>query len=265
MRHSGLVEEAGLVATGERTAPGLPDEEYWFARHEIAYRWIARRMSERLAPGWVVVDAGAGEGYGAALLPGRVIALEYDGTACAHMRHSYPRVTVTQANLDALPLRTASVDAVASLQVVEHLWDLRGFLRECRRILRPGGELIVTTPQRLTFSPGLERGDKPVNPFHVEEFDGEQLHDLLVDAGFDAIEMRGVHHGPRIGQWEAVNGSIVAAQVTAALTGTWSPGLREMIRSITVDDFTVDVDAIPAAQDRIAAAQDLLAIAWMTA
>ena len=99
----------------------------------------------------------------------------------------------------------------------------------------------------------------------VEEFDGEQLHDLLVDAGFDAIEMRGVHHGPRIGQWEAVNGSIVAAQVTAALTGTWSPGLREMIRSITVDDFTVDVDAIPATQDRIAAAQDLVAIAWVTA
>ena len=174
MRHSGPVEESGLVATGERTAPGLPDEEYWFSRHEVAYRWIAARVGTDQ----VVVDAGAWEGYGAAMLPGRVIALEYDVTACAHIRGSYPNVAVAQANLDAIPLRTGSVDAITCLQVVEHLWDLRGFLRECRRVLRTGGELIITTPQRLTFSPGLGRGEKPVNPFHVEEFDGEQLRDL---------------------------------------------------------------------------------------
>lgn len=261
MRHSGPVEESGLVATGERTAPGLPDEEYWFARHEIAYRWIAGL----LAPDRVVVDAGAGEGYGAALLPGQVIALEYDVTACAHMHRAYPHVAVTQANLAALPLHTGSVDAITCLQVVEHLWDLRGFLRECRRVLRPGGELIVTTPQRLTFSPGLGRGEKPLNPFHVEEFDGEQLSDLLGDAGFDAVQMRGVHHGPRLSAWEDVHGSLVAAQVTAAVTGSWDPGLRDVVRSVTADDFVIDADSFPAASDRIAAAQDLLATARVQA
>lgn len=257
------------MATGERTAPGLPDEEYWFSRHEIAYRWIAQRMTQRmtqrLAPGQVVVDAGAGEGYGAAVLPGRVIALEYDVTACAHMHRSYPQVAVTQANLGALPLRTGSVDAITCLQVVEHLWDLRGFLRECRRALRPGGELIVTTPQRLTFSPGLDRGEKPVNPFHVEEFDGEQLRDLLGDAGFDTVEIRGVNHGPRLSAWESEHGSIVAAQVSAALTGSWPPDLRDMVRSVSTDDFIVDADPFPAASAHITAAQDLLAIAQVGA
>jgi len=263
------VEESGLVATGERTAPGLPDEEYWFSRHVIAYRWIAQRMArqmlrrpdQRRAPGHVVVDAGAGEGYGAAMLPRPVIALEYDVTACAHMHHSYPQVAVAQANLDALPLRTGSVDVITCLQVVEHLWDLRGFLRECRRVLRPGGELIVTTPQRLTFSPGLGRGEKPVNPFHVEEFDGEQVQSLLEDAGFASVEMRGVHHGPRLSAWETDHGSIVAAQVDAALSGTWPEGLRDVVRSVTLDDFLVDVDPLPATSARIAAAHDLLAIA----
>ena len=255
------MEESGLVATGERTAPGLPDEEYWFSRHEIAYRWIA----SRLAPGQLVVDAGAGEGYGAAMLPGRVLALEYDVAACTHLHHSYPQVAVAQANLDALPLRTASVDAITCLQVVEHLWDLRGFLRECRRALLPSGELIVTTPQRLTFSPGLGRGEKPVNPFHVEEFDGEQLSELLVAAGFARIEMRGVHHGPRLSAWEAEHGSIVAAQVTAALTGSWPTGLRDVVASVTADDFVVDVDPFPADSAPIAAAQDLLAIAQVRA
>ena len=261
MRHSGPVEESALLATGERTAPGLPDEEYWFARHEVAYRWIAQRLAPRLEPGSVVVDAGAGEGYGAAALPGRVIALEYDLAACTHMHRSYPPVNVTQANLDALPLRTGSVDAITCLQVVEHLWDLRGFLRECRRVLRRGGELIITTPQRLTFSPGLGRGEKPINPFHVEEFDGEQLHDLIMDAGFDTVEMRGVHHGPRLADWEAAHGSFVAAQVTAALTGSWPADLRDIVRSVTADDFVVDADAFPSTSAHVAAAQDLLAIA----
>ena len=261
MRHSGPVEESALLATGERTAPGLPDEEYWFARHEVAYRWIAQRLAPRLEPGSVLVDAGAGEGYGAAMLPARVIALEYDVTACAHLHRTYPGVTVTQANLDALPLRTGSVDAITCLQVVEHLWDLRGFLRESRRVLRPGGELIITTPQRLTFSPGLGRGEKPVNPFHVEEFDGEQLRDLLAEAGFDAVEIRGVHHGPRLCAWVADHGSVVAAQVAAALTGSWPPGLRDVVRSVTTDDFEVDVDPSPADSAPIAGAQDLLAIA----
>lgn len=259
MRHSGPVEEAGLVATGERTAPGLPDEEYWFARHEVAYRWI----SARLTPSRVVVDAGAGEGYGAAMLSTahRVIALEYDTTACAHMRRTYPQVAVTQANLDALPLATDSIDVIACLQVVEHLWDLRGFLRECRRVLRPGGELIVTTPQRLTFSPGIERGEKPVNPFHVEEFDGEQLRDLLLDAGFAEVEMRGIHHGPRLSGWETRHGSIVSAQITAALAGLWPADLRDTIRQVDAGDFVIDTEPMAAEGARLAQAQDLLAVA----
>lgn len=263
MRHSGPVDEAGLVATGERTAPGLPDEEYWFARHEVAYRWVA----SHLASARVVVDAGAGEGYGAAMLrsPGPVIALEYDALACAHIARTYPRVAVAQANLVSLPLRTGSADALTCLQVVEHLWDLHAFLRECRRVLRPGGELVITTPQRLTFSPGLARGQKPVNPFHVEEFDGEQLLELLVHAGFDIVEMRGVHHGPRLAAWEAEHGSIVQAQVRASLSDAWPHNLRETVRSVTTDDFEIDGDPWPAGSDRITGAQDLLARARWTA
>ena len=265
MRHSGPVDEAGLVATGERTAPGLPDEEYWFARHEVAYRWIAERVASdgRVRP--VVVDAGAGEGYGAAMLGARgaTIALEYDPAACAHIRRTYPSVAVTQANLATLPLRTASADVITSLQVVEHLWDLRGFLRECRRALRLGGELVVTTPQRLTFSPGLGPGEKPLNPFHVEEFDGEQLRDLLVDAGFDTVEMRGVHHGERLSAWEDEHGSIVAAQVSASLSGIWPQGLAQTVHSVTADDFVIDARPCAADSPRVRGAQDLLAIAWV--
>jgi SAM-dependent methyltransferase len=247
-----------IAATGERTVPGLPREEYWFARHEIAYRWVANRRDA--AGHRVVVDAGAGEGYGTAMLA-PAVALEYDGPVCQHLRSRYPDVPVARANLAALPVRTHSVDAIVCLQVVEHLWDLAGFLTDCRRVLRPGGELVITTPQRLTFSPGLGRGEKPMNPFHVEEFDAEQLDVLLHMAGFDTVEMRGIHHGARIAAWERVHGSLIGAQVAAAISNDWSDDLSDFVTTITADDFSVDPEPIPADDPRMAKAQDLLAIA----
>lgn len=65
----------------------------------------------------------------------------------------YPRVEMIQGNLADLPLDDASVDVVVNFQVIEHLWDQAQFLRECLRVLRPGGELLISTPNRITFSP----------------------------------------------------------------------------------------------------------------
>lgn len=247
-----------LVATGERTAPGLADEEYWFARHEAGYAAIPDLLPG-LIPGGRVVDAGAGEGYGAAMLRdagAAVVSLEYDVAACAHASRRYAGIPVVRANLAALPLASASLDAIVSAQVVEHLWDLPGFLRDCRRALRPGGALLVTTPNRLTFSPGLGRGDKPTNPFHVEEFDAEQVGALLADAGFDRVEVRGLDHGGRIARWEQAHGSIVRAQVDAVLSGHWPAGLRGFVSTITRDDFVI-------AAGSPESAADLIGIGWV--
>ena len=49
----------GLPLTGERTVPGIAREQYWFARHEVVYRWLAARCA-----GASVLEAGSGEGYG---------------------------------------------------------------------------------------------------------------------------------------------------------------------------------------------------------
>jgi hypothetical protein len=49
-----------LELTGERTLPDVPDENYWFQRHLVVYRWIAARVA-----GLDVVDMACGEGYGA--------------------------------------------------------------------------------------------------------------------------------------------------------------------------------------------------------
>ncbi len=246
-----------LAPTGERTAPGLDREGYWFARHEAAYSWIARTYARDLAGG-LAVDAGSGEGYGAAMLAGPTsacLALEYDDLACRHAAAAYPDVASIRANLCALPLRDGRVDALVSLQVVEHLWSLPDFLSECHRVLRPGGLIVVTTPNRLTFSPGLARGAKPVNPFHVEEFDAEQVRMMLVNAGFADVDVLGLRHGARIGDWESRHGSIVQAQVDAVLSGDWPAHLDAIVDSVTADDFLVSRDDIDDSCDLIGVAR----------
>jgi SAM-dependent methyltransferase len=237
-----------LPATGERTAPGLPREEYWFARHLAAYEWCAGQI----APEGILIDAGAGEGYGIDLLRGRLrIAIDYDAATCAHIHDHYLDVAAVRANLIALPLPTGSVDAVVTLQVLEHMWDPLAFLREVRRIVTAGGRVLLSTPNRLTFSPGLARGEKPTNPFHVEEYDAQQVYALLHHAGFSDIAVHGLHHGDRLRAWEAQRGSIVAAQVAALTTDDWPQELHAMVSSVTPADFVhmADVDS---AEDLIA-------------
>jgi SAM-dependent methyltransferase len=245
-----------LPLTGERTLPGVVGEEYWFARHEAAYAWLTRQCADRLRNG-VVVEAGSGEGYGAKRIreagPRIVLALEYDAAAAHHAARAYPEVATVRANLASMPIADESADVVVSLQVVEHLWALPAFLRDCGRVLRPGGLLVVSTPNRLVFSPGLDRGDRPTNPFHVEEFDADQLAGLLLDAGFADVESFGLHHGPRISAWERDSGtSIVEAQIAAVSALVPPAGLPAFVATVTFSDFVLG---------SCDGAQDLLALA----
>src|SRR5246127_3520075 len=179
--------DAVLTLTGERTIPDLDIENYWFRRHQVVYQRMAPRCAGR-----DVLEAGCGEGYGADLIAGvarRVVAVDYDEAAVAHVRSRYPRVEVMQANLAELPLPDASMDVVVNFQVIEHLWNQPQFVRECARVLRPSGLLLMSTPNRITFSPGR---DTPVNPFHTRELDAAELTALLADGGFTVSSMSGV-------------------------------------------------------------------------
>lgn len=239
MTHVDTARSAALPLTGERTIPDLDVENYWFRRHEVVYRAL---VSD--AAGAVVLDAGAGEGYGAAMLASsarRVVAVEGDGVVAAHAARRYPGVDVVRADLQALPVDSSSVDVLVTLQVIEHLHDQPGFLAECARVLRPGGRLHCATPNRLTFSPGLGPGDTPLNPFHTRELDAGELGGLVADAGLRVERMAGLHHGPALRALDARHGgSIVDAQIALALSGApWPALLTEDVAAVGAADFVL--------------------------
>lgn len=240
-----------LPLTGERTVPGIPEENYWFRRHEVVYRDLLSRCAGRR-----VLEAGSGEGYGANMIAdvaAQVTGLDYDVSAVEHVRARYPRVEMLHGNLAELPLPDASVDTVVNFQVIEHLWDQAQFLRECHRVLTPGGELLISTPNRITFSPGR---DTPLNPFHTRELNAAELTELLTLAGFRVELMTGVHHAARLRALDAKHGgSFIDAQIERALAGEpWPEELTRDVADIGVADFELREADIDASLDLVAIA-----------
>jgi SAM-dependent methyltransferase len=245
---------AVMPLTGERTVPGLVEENYWFRRHEVVYQRLADRCTGR-----DVLEAGAGEGYGADLiadLARRVVGLDYDESAVAHVRARYPRVDMRHGNLAALPMADGEFDVVVNFQVIEHLWDQGQFVAECRRVLRPSGALLMSTPNRITFSPGR---DTPINPFHTRELNAAELTELLTDNGFAVQAMLGVFHGPRLAEMDTRHGgSIIGAQIARALADApWPADLLADVAAIRTDDF----DLLDSGDRDIDGSLDLVAIA----
>ena len=246
--------DSGLPLTGERTVPGLAEENYWFRRHEVAYLRCAD-----ICAGQEVLEAGCGEGYGADLIASsarRVVAVDYDAATVAHVRSRYPRVEVLAANLAAVPMPDASVDVVVNFQVIEHLWDQPQFITECLRLLRPGGRLLISTPNRITFTPG---SDTPVNPFHTRELNAAELRELLEDGGFRVETLYGVFHGPQLSQMDARHGgSIIDAQIARALADApWPADLLADVAAVRSEDFEIVAEQERDIDDSL----DLLAIA----
>ena len=240
-----------LPLTGERTVPGIPAENYWFRRHESAYRFATAHMRGD------VLEVGCGEGYGTALLAAAaatVTGVDYDPATIAHAARRYPLARFVRANLAALPVGDAAVDVLATLQVIEHVWDHPQFVRECRRALRPDGLLLVTTPNRLTFSPGRET---PLNPFHTVEFTAGELVELLRRGHFEPTWVGALHAGAALAHLdERYGGSFVDAQL-ALPPAEWAPSLRADVAAIGAEDF----DVVSAEERDVAASLDLVVLA----
>jgi hypothetical protein len=99
-----------------------------------------------------------------------VTGLDIAPEAIAHAReHSAaPGVTFLEGSCAAMPLPDAAFDLVVSFEVIEHLEDWHAFLLESRRVLAPGGILLLSTPNRDYYAEA--RSVSGPNPFHVHEF-----------------------------------------------------------------------------------------------
>jgi len=136
------------------------------------------RFAEPFVQNKRVLDYGCGSGYGSARMAKfatRVDAVDVAEDAIAHAQSQFPQENLRFRSIDPtakLPFADSSFDTVLSFQVFEHVTNVDHYLGEIRRVLAPGGTLILVTPDRSTRLLPLQR---PWNRWHVREYDADSL------------------------------------------------------------------------------------------
>ena len=180
----------GKINTAERVSREMSDN-FVFQRSLLAYHAAAQRI------GGDVLEIGTGAGYGIEVVaPHARSFITVDKFAPAAELARHPHVEFHQAVVPPLAFAANSFDFVISFQVIEHIKQDVELVREVKRVLKPGGKFIVTTPNAPM---SLTR-----NPWHVREYTAEQLRRLLA-ARFSEIETLGVFGNEKVMDYYAEN------------------------------------------------------------
>lgn len=163
-----------LAFTGERYVPGLGGQ----IQHEHFHRYL---FAAPYCRGRDVLDIACGEGYGCHLLAQvakSTVGVDIDAQMIAYAGRQYAsdQLRFLVGDATSIPLPAASVDVVVSFETIEHFQDHERFLAEVARVLRPGGLLIISSPNRSIYT---ER-DQHHNQFHVRELDREEFRSALL-------------------------------------------------------------------------------------
>jgi SAM-dependent methyltransferase len=188
---------AKLLSRGfldERLVPELEADTVQYFDHLRRYLFAQQYVNGRR-----VLDIACGTGYGGdMLLRGgavQVIGADISGAA---LRYAVQRrsalIRFMQADAAQLPLPDHTVDVIVSFETLEHLAAPEAFLAEAKRVLRPDGCLIISTPNRAVTSPGSAT---PFSPYHTFEPTRAELLDLLGKTGWQAVALHGIDHSPQ--------------------------------------------------------------------
>jgi SAM-dependent methyltransferase len=173
-----------LKFTGERFTPERV-REIWY---EHFHRYVFAR---ELTGGLKVLDAACGEGYGTALLAAGasfVTGVDISATAVEHATARYPsdKLEFIVADCLRLPFDDGEYDCVISFETLEHLEDHQELMTEFRRVLKPGGFLLLSSPDKAVYSDQQQNR----NEFHLRELYRDEFESLL-QAHFPAYRLWG--------------------------------------------------------------------------
>jgi 2-polyprenyl-3-methyl-5-hydroxy-6-metoxy-1,4-benzoquinol methylase len=159
-------------------------------------------LRAHVQPGETVLDLGCGDGWMTAelaALGARPTGVEIARAAVERAQRRHPQLTFALAPIDGpLPMQDNAFDVVWSSEVIEHVADTARWLSEVRRVLKPKGRLLLTTPNhsrlRLLVA-GIELYSEPLGD-HLHLYSARSLREVLHEFGFDEIEVRGAGGPP---------------------------------------------------------------------
>ena len=160
------------------------DRVYLELKNSLFSYLLRKRLVRRIAQGEArsrMLDLGSGISPVAPVGPS-VVYSDVSPTAMRMLRSDLSGAHYVALDATALPFRTESLDALVCSEVLEHIRDDRGALREMYRVLRPGGRLILTVPIHPYF---YTFDDRYVG--HFRRYRVQELSETLEEIGFGRI------------------------------------------------------------------------------
>ena len=160
----------------------VEDRHFWFRARNRVLSLLCRKITADLAPGFRVLEVGCGDGnvlrfLESACATGSVIGMDYflEGLQYARRRCCCPLV---QGDIARPPFST-TFQIIGIFDVLEHLTDDRGVLRDLWRLLDDTGKLLITVPAHMSLWSAFDEASG-----HCRRYSRKELEEKLTEAGF---------------------------------------------------------------------------------
>jgi 2-polyprenyl-3-methyl-5-hydroxy-6-metoxy-1,4-benzoquinol methylase len=160
-----------LADTGERMVPEYHSGSMIYAEHMARYS-----ATKQFVKGKTILDIACGTGYGSFLMADaakKIFAVDIDQRTIDYAKKNFfsKNIEYSVGSATEIPMPDNMAEVVVSFETIEHINDYKKFLSEVKRVLKPGGLLVISTPNDAEFS--------EENHFHLHEFVLDELTILL--------------------------------------------------------------------------------------
>lgn len=172
-----------------------------YQRCQYAYEYAKNTIT-----GKKVLDVGCGLAYGTALMANsasQIIGLDYDQSTIDENKKRYSEIknlSFQRSEIPPLPFEDNSFDVVTAFQFIEHIEKRKEFMKECLRVLKPGGKMMVTTPN---VKKSLAR-----NPFHIHEYTFDEIKGEI-NSLTENFNLQGLNGNDEVNKYYEENGKFV--------------------------------------------------------
>ncbi len=165
---------------------GRVEREHWYyaGKRELVRQWLERPGG--ISREGLLLDCGAGTGLFAEMMRSvcRVRVLDDHAESLAILRTRFSPDEVVEGSATAIPLPADAVDCITALDVLEHIADDRGAAAEIRRVLRPGGAVVVTVPAMMSL---WGYWDEALH--HHRRYNAQELRALFPDDAWEILHL----------------------------------------------------------------------------
>jgi radical SAM superfamily enzyme YgiQ (UPF0313 family)/2-polyprenyl-3-methyl-5-hydroxy-6-metoxy-1,4-benzoquinol methylase len=207
------------------------------------YQWCVSQIKD--ISGYRILDAACGMGYGTDRLAQNskeATGIDISLSSVEYCRRHYRRDNLSFLQMDCADLKFADnyFDAVISQDTIEHIQDDKAFLKQIKRVLKPGGVCFIFTPHSLFDNAN------PDNRYHIREY-GEKSFSSLLKEYFTGIEIFGRKRGTRLVKLEDDLDKVrrydkfgLRRGIPAGIRHWLAKGIAAVNRDIELDRITCD-------------------------